>query len=140
MSMELTELYFELLQKAAVKANYFHDKYGSWKKVAERAGGVSFNTWNRIAMGSPANTPRIETLVRIAWVETPKKYDIREDLVQLKRTCRHTLCSLAKTYGKEGLAEKLRVSPYLLNRWCSVSSIAYIPEFRYLLAIDYINH
>lgn len=140
MSMELTELYFEVIQKAAVKANYFHDKYGSWKKVAERAGGVSFDTWHRIAMGSPTNTPRIETLVRIAWVEAPKKYDIRKKLRQLGQACRHTLRSLAKTYGKEGLAEKLRVSPYLLNRWCSVSSIAYIPEFRYLLAIDYINH
>lgn len=140
MSMELTELYFEIIQKAAVKANYLHDKYGSWKKVAERAGGVSFGTWHRIAMCSPTNTPRIETFVRISRVETPKKYDIREDLVQLRRTCRHTLCSLAKTYGKEGLAKKLRVSPYLLDQWLPVPYSACIPEFRYLLAIDYINH
>lgn len=129
MSMELTELYFELLQKAAAKANHLHDKYGSWKNVAEQAGGVSLDTWHRIAAGSPANTPRIDTLFRIAWAAPPKKNDILKDLERLRNACRRALQSLARTYGKERLAQRLRVSPYLLNRRYSMSSATYIPEF-----------
>lgn len=32
MSMELTELYFEVIQKAAVKANYLHDNMTRGKR------------------------------------------------------------------------------------------------------------
>lgn len=30
MHMELTEMYFKILCKAAEKANYYHELYGSW--------------------------------------------------------------------------------------------------------------
>lgn len=136
MHMELTERYLKIVQKAAIKANYLYKVHGSWKKVAENVGGVSHNTWTRIANGSPTLSPRIETLRVIAAVgNVPKKYDIRKDLEQLKRACSRTLHSLAKRYGQDHLAEMLRVEPYKLHRWLS-AVIIYIPEFRYLLAID----
>lgn len=136
MHMELTERYLKIVQKAAAKANYLYKVHGSWKKVAEDVGGVSHNTWTRIANGTPTLSPRIETLRVIAAVgSVPKKYDIGKDLEQLKRACSRALHSLVKRYGKDRLAEMLRVEPYKLHRWFSTSMV-YIPEFRYLLAID----
>ncbi len=139
MHMELTERYFKIVQKAAAKANYLHKIYGSWKNISEKVGGVSHDTWQRIAKGSPASTPRLDTLRKIAVVtadqNVPKKYDFRKDLERLKIVSCATLRSLAKVYGKDGLAERLRIEPYKLHRWLS-TSIIYAPEFRYLLAID----
>lgn len=136
MHMELTERYLKIVQKAAVTANYLHKIHGSWKKVAEKTGGLSHHTWRQIAKGSPASTPRLETLRKVAAVRVvPKEYDVYKDLEQLKRACSRVLRSLAKRYGKDRLAEMLRVEPYKLHGWFS-SGVIYIPEFRYLLAID----
>lgn len=140
MPMELTERYLKIVQKAAAKANYLHKVYGSWKKVSEKVGGVSHDTWHRIANGSPASSPRIETLSKIAFASSndrtiPKQYGFHKDLERLKNICRRMLRSLAKAHGKDRLAEMLRVEPYKLHRWLS-TEIVYTPEFRYLLAID----
>lgn len=139
MRMELTERYLKIVQKAAAKANYLHKVYGSWKKVSEKVGGVSCHTWRRIANGTPTSSPRIETLRIIAAATAdqtiPKKYDISKDIEQLKQTSCRALRSLAKAYGKDHLAEMLMVEQYKLHRWLS-AAIIYMPEFRYLLAID----
>lgn len=136
MHMELTEQYLKIVQKAAAKANYLYKVHGSWKKVAEDVGGVSHNTWTRIANGTPTISPRIETLRIIAAVgSVPKKYDVSKDMKELKRTCCYTLRLLAEQHGHDRLAEMLRVEPNKLSRWLAPSK-ADIPEFRYLLAID----
>lgn len=142
MRMELTERYLKIVQKAATTANYLHKVYGSWKKISETVGGVSHHTWRRIAYGTPTSSPRIDTLRAIAAAtanqNVPKKYDICKELERLKQTSCRILRSLAKEYGKDHLAEMLRVEPYKLHRWLSASTV-YIPEFRYLLAIDSLN-
>lgn len=139
MNMELTRQYLKIVQAAAATANYLHKDCGSWKKVSERVGGVSHHTWRLIAKGSPTSTPRLETLHKIAAATSntgvPKKYDIYKDLDRLKQSSRRALRRLADRHGMAQLSEMLRVEPYKLHRWLSAGTI-YIPEFRYLLAID----
>lgn len=140
--MKLTELYLRALDAATQEAIVLHNDLGSWLKVEQEVGELSSKTWRAIAEGSKAKTPRISTLMAIGYVQsnskTQNKSSVKRCLSELQRSCKSKLCGLAKTYGRKALAEMLRIDEFRLVLWMSKNQ-NYIPEFRYLLAIDSID-